>query len=1242
MNNCGDKNTLRSKLILTQSNTLQNPSLIKNKNNKNKSKEKTLYLNNIKNFNYNKPKISINNNPYSKNSKSIKESLSKSTFNNKDSLSPKMYRKEYYNKNSSSLSHYSTRDNFMNSSSRNNKIYFSPDFNRKIRPINIAVYNNESQNDYIFKNINNLYNKAYNNISKTKLSLREKSADCHMKSFNTSQKSIKNKNKKNDINYNQNMNKNIFSTDDLLKKVQKIRKYNDINTYSYDSNNNKNMNLSPKSTKNIDLKEKMNKKRINKILSDEDKEKFIIKIQSNFRRYALKKKLYNNVNLYMRYIKAIFILNKAMNKTYKNFFMQKLKKIFDDKIEKELIKYKLNKIKYDNIIEQIKKIQNKNYEIGQKYMELTSQIKDINLNKDKDLNINIKSNLVKTKSRRKRNNINYNDSKKNDIQNFFTIQNQINIIMDRPKNIIKKEVNIQNKNEKELKEYTNELTKLKSIHKNGKVKNKIKKDKLRGGKRREENSKIREPKEYENELKIVKELRNIDKMKKEEKKQIIKQKEKEINDIKRLKKDLKEKSSKLKEDKSKKEIFKNSKKLNEKNDKNNLKKENEKKIEMNLDLIAKINNRNKNKMQSNPAPVESSKEANDQNEYLQKKRSKIIRILLKNIVTKKISNYKENLQKFFFRYYYNVLNYSKSEEKNKKRNEDSINIINDNDSNKDSISENENENIDLKNKENGNDAQKYIENGIIINNEEINMKNNDEKKNNENSFNNKLDKNKINNSININANEEVNNKEKKYINDINNIEGDINDLKIEYKDKYLYSPEVLNIVKRNKHLRDLFYNKVRERQNYLHKCFIRFYYKGIMMQTIKNYEDKLLNSNINDTNTAPSINYSYTYNSNSHPYFSYNIINENNQNEENKNMLNIKNDNNDNNNNNVNNINNNSNNINNNNINESNDKGNINNNVNNANEANNLNNINDTNNNKESQNNNGEEKSESRKQLESAVSKLSNAQKLRKLLSQKNKQKLEILRKYFHKFNEGGIILSLRKSTKRSLLYKKIEGVDFEIALREVINNQAMNDIEVNDKTDEKEFKEAFDKKMLKDKRFSMQVEKVRFNSRKKKQLELEKIEESKKEKFKNLEIIFNKADRRNKVILKKYFEIYYLKSKVLSLSNYERRERRSKTTKVKRKTKKRSVIFNLDNNEVLDSNDILHRVNSGLKIGIENNNEEMENKSEQDDKNEKSYFMRSFHNAKLKILSFNKNFCIFHWTKNKNYVILQARVESF
>ena len=87
---------------------------------------------------------------------------------------------------------------------------------------------------------------------------------------------------------------------------------------------------------------------------------------------------------------------------------------------------------------------------------------------------------------------------------------------------------------------------------------------------------------------------------------------------------------------------------------------------------------------------------------------------------------------------------------------------------------------------------------------------------------------------------------------------------------------------------------------------------------------------------------------------------------------------------------------------------------------------------------------------------------------------MEILRKYFHKFHQGGILLSLRKQTKRSQLFKKIEGVDFEMALKAVVNNQTINDIEVDETTDVDDFKKQFESKM-KDKRFSDQIEKIRF-----------------------------------------------------------------------------------------------------------------------------------------------------------------------
>lgn len=223
-------------------------------------------------------------------------------------------------------------------------------------------------------------------------------------------------------------------------------------------------------------------------------------------------------------------------------------------------------------------------------------------------------------------------------------------------------------------------------------------------------------------------------------------------------------------------------------------------------------------------------------------------------------------------------------------------------------------------------------------------------------------------------------------------------------------------------------------------------------------------------------------------------------------------------------------------------------------------------------NNKGEKKveeiSENQKKFEDLYSKYSNAQKLRKLLSQKNKQKLQILRKYFHKFHEAGIILSLRKSTKRSLLYKKIENVDFEIALRTVVNNQEMNDITIDENTNVSNFKEALDQKM-KDKTFSENMEKIKAEEEKKSKIREEKLNEFKNKRLKNLEIIFNKVDRQNKLTLKKALEIYYLKSKVLSLSNYERKGKRSKTMKVKKnKNKKKSVGFNLDNNVVLVNKD--------------------------------------------------------------------------
>ena len=66
--------------------------------------------------------------------------------------------------------------------------------------------------------------------------------------------------------------------------------------------------------------------------------------------------------------------------------------------------------------------------------------------------------------------------------------------------------------------------------------------------------------------------------------------------------------------------------------------------------------------------------------------------------------------------------------------------------------------------------------------------------------------------------------------------------------------------------------------------------------------------------------------------------------------------------------------------------------------------------------------------------------------------------------------------------------------------------------------------------------------------------------KQKALEILFYRADRHNKMIMKKKFEIYNLKSKVLSLnSSIFKRPRRVKTIKKKDNIKRKSLNVGLD-----------------------------------------------------------------------------------
>ena len=84
---------------------------------------------------------------------------------------------------------------------------------------------------------------------------------------------------------------------------------------------------------------------------------------------------------------------------------------------------------------------------------------------------------------------------------------------------------------------------------------------------------------------------------------------------------------------------------------------------------------------------------------------------------------------------------------------------------------------------------------------------------------------------------------------------------------------------------------------------------------------------------------------------------------------------------------------------------------------------------------------------------------LRRLLNKRGKEKLELSIKYFNKFHQAGILLALRKGTKRASLYKKIEGIDLETAFNIVVNSQTMNEIEINEESNVKNFQAALDKK---------------------------------------------------------------------------------------------------------------------------------------------------------------------------------------
>ena len=227
-------------------------------------------------------------------------------------------------------------------------------------------------------------------------------------------------------------------------------------------------------------------------------------------------------------------------------------------------------------------------------------------------------------------------------------------------------------------------------------------------------------------------------------------------------------------------------------------------------------------------------------------------------------------------------------------------------------------------------------------------------------------------------------------------------------------------VKRNKELKDLFYIKIQERQYYLHKCFTKFYYRGLILYFKNKYSQKKPVDNNIDQNR----------NSISNLYENKEEIKqeENNKNENN-------------------------------------------------NDNNNLENINEV------------------KNIKRLVTKevYEKSRRLRKFLAQKNRQKMEILQKYFYKFQHAGIINFFRQGTRRASIVKKMDDLDLQQAINTIANNSVYNEIKIDENTKVENFQEALNKKM-EDENFAKEVEKIKLEEEKMKNEEKEKDEEIKKE----------------------------------------------------------------------------------------------------------------------------------------------------
>ena len=308
-----------------------------------------------------------------------------------------------------------------------------------------------------------------------------------------------------------------------------------------------------------------------------------------------------------------------------------------------------------------------------------------------------------------------------------------------------------------------------------------------------------------------------------------------------------------------------------------------------------------------------------------------------------------------------------------------------------------------------------------------------------------------------------------------------NEIKKEEQKKELTQEEIEKEKrKRNKELRDLFYNKVRERQKWLHDHFVKFYYKGLLwaMKT-GNIKNNTSYPSSNDTSSNPAANNTNSVNNENATQNTTTTATAQSDeisldNKTSSEIVTI-------------------------NINKEIEK-------------------------KEEEKKEEQKKDENNDQKAKVRNLRDRSKGLRRLLSERNKEKTNMLRKYFFKFLSNGILLSLKKTTLRST--KSLVQVDVEGENPE-------------NKSEDKKVEEEESNWIIEEKK-------------RRKQEEEQKERELKEKINKKLVVIFNKKDQILCSRLRSCLQKWNLRAKIMGISDLTGGIRKSKRVKGKKKNKKK------------------------------------------------------------------------------------------